>query len=294
MQLKRLMIMGLAAMAMVTTTQAAVSGTVKENIEIQISEDEIIVKEIGSTVTILKEDEEGYLVAISDDTTEYIDKEMIELSGVLTYTTASSTKLREAANPDADIARYLEEGVMVIALERQDDFYKVKVDDKVGYIYKSQIDEANLESLPYSKTEYVAEKEAETTTNSKEEVTTVSKGEEIVEYAKQFLGGRYVYGGNNLSTGVDCSGFTQQVMKNFNIKLERSSRSQYASNGVSVSVKNIQPGDLVFYAANGRTIDHVAIYAGDGQIIHASEPRTGIKMSKLNYGKTIVGVKRVV
>ena len=118
-------------------------------------------------------------------------------------------------------------------------------------------------------------------------------GEEVIGYAKQFLGNPYVYGGNSLTKGVDCSGFVQQVFKNFDIQLTRSSRSQYASDGYKVSKNDLLPGDLVFYGYNGH-IDHVAIYAGEGEIIHASTPKTGITMGDLYYGKPIIGTKRVI
>ncbi len=120
-----------------------------------------------------------------------------------------------------------------------------------------------------------------------------SKGEEIVALAKKYIGGKYVYGGTSLETGVDCSGFTQQIMKKNGISIERTSRGQYATNGIKVSVSDVKPGDLVFYGKNGVTVDHVAIYAGDNKIIHASDSKSGIKMSNLYYGKPIIGVKRV-
>lgn len=201
---------------------------------------------------------------------------------IFSKTTAVETKLREVASATGDIIKYLNEGVSVEVLEKYGDFYKVEVDHLQGYIYKTQIETEGLENVK------------DVTPVVKEEtVVSISKGEQIVKTAKQYLGGKYVYGGNNLETGVDCSGFTQQIMKKCGITIERSSRSQYASSGVKVSVSNIKPGDLVFYGKNGVTVDHVAIYAGDNQIIHASDSKSGIKMSNLYYGKPLIGVKRV-
>ena len=103
----------------------------------------------------------------------------------------------------------------------------------------------------------------------------------IVAYAKQFLGNPYVYGGTSLTNGADCSGFTQSVFAHFGITTGRSSRDQ-AAKGKEISLSAIQPGDLLFYAS-GSYINHVAIYIGDGKIIHSSNPTTGITITKYNY-----------
>jgi len=103
----------------------------------------------------------------------------------------------------------------------------------------------------------------------------------VVAYAKQFLGNRYVYGGTSLTNGTDCSGFTMSVYSHFGIGIGRSSRNQ-ANNGRTISVDSVQPGDLIFYASGG-TINHVAMYIGDGQVVHASTAKTGIVISNMYY-----------
>lgn len=103
----------------------------------------------------------------------------------------------------------------------------------------------------------------------------------IVAYAKQFLGNPYVYGGTSLTNGADCSGFTQAIYANFGIKTGRTSRDQ-ADNGRAIAVSAVQPGDLLFYAS-GDYINHVALYIGNGQVIHASNSTTGIIISPYNY-----------
>ena len=104
----------------------------------------------------------------------------------------------------------------------------------------------------------------------------------IVNYAIQFVGNPYVYGGTSLTNGADCSGFVQSIMKNFGISLPRTSRDQ-ANSGRGISSSEMRPGDLVFYAGSGGTINHVAIYIGNGQVCHASNAKTGIKISTWNY-----------
>lgn len=103
----------------------------------------------------------------------------------------------------------------------------------------------------------------------------------VVAYAKQFLGNPYVYGGTSLTDGADCSGFTQAVYAHFGISTGRSSRDQ-AARGKEIAVSEAQPGDLLFYAS-GSYINHVAMYIGGGQVIHASNPKTGICISPSNY-----------
>lgn len=110
------------------------------------------------------------------------------------------------------------------------------------------------------------------------------KRKEIVNYAKQFVGNPYVYGGTSLTRGTDCSGFTMSVYKKFGINLPRTSSSQ-ATVGRSVGVSGMQPGDLIFYTHGTSRINHVAMYIGNGMVVHASTRKTGIKFSKYNYSK---------
>lgn len=103
----------------------------------------------------------------------------------------------------------------------------------------------------------------------------------IVAHAKQYLGYPYLYGGTNLNTGTDCSGFTQAIFANFDIVTGRSSRDQ-ALKGKTIAMADIQPGDLLFYAS-GDYINHVALYIGGGEVIHASNSTTGVIISPYNY-----------
>lgn len=105
---------------------------------------------------------------------------------------------------------------------------------------------------------------------------------EIVTYALQFVGNRYKYGGTNPNTGVDCSGFTSYVMRHAaSVELPHSSSGQ-SRVGRVVSSSEMRPGDIICYGS-GKKINHVALYIGNGQIVHASTERTGIKVSRWNY-----------
>ena len=117
-------------------------------------------------------------------------------------------------------------------------------------------------------------------------------GEDIVAFATQWVGYPYKWGGNDLNTGVDCSGFTQQVYLNFGITLNRIADAQ-KQNGIRIaSVSEAKPGDLFFYGSSSYA-DHVAIYMGDGQVVHASSPSVGIIISPVSY-RTPVAIVRVI
>lgn len=113
----------------------------------------------------------------------------------------------------------------------------------------------------------------------------------IINYALQFVGNPYVYGGTSLTSGTDCSGFTQSVFANFGISLPRTAPAQ-GSVGNYVPLDNIQAGDLVLYGYNG-SITHVALYIGNGQVVHALNPSQGIAVTAYNL-EPIMTVRRVL
>lgn len=104
----------------------------------------------------------------------------------------------------------------------------------------------------------------------------------LVNYALQFVGGKYRAGGNDPHTGADCSGFVRYVMQHgAGVSMNRSSGDQ-SRQGTAISSSQMQPGDLIFYGS-GSSVNHVAMYIGNGQIVHASTYKTGIKVSNWNY-----------
>lgn len=105
---------------------------------------------------------------------------------------------------------------------------------------------------------------------------------QIANYAVQFVGNPYVWGGTSLTNGADCSGFTMSVMAHFGISLPHNSAAQ-ANCGRSISSSEMRPGDLIFYGGSSGSINHVALYIGNGQVCHASSAKTGIKISTWNY-----------
>ncbi len=151
--------------------------------------------------------------------------------------------------------------------------YEVLVSDKDGWL---KISTSQGEGYVQSNRATVIEK----TQEKVDENTKLRQG--VVNYALQFVGGRYVYGGTNPNTGVDCSGFTSYVMRHAaGVSLSHSSRAQ-SGQGRSISYAEAKPGDLLFYGGKGY-INHVGMYIGNGQIVHASTERTGIKISNATY-----------
>lgn len=154
-----------------------------------------------------------------------------------------------------------------------DGWVEISVDDSVGYISQDYVTLA--QALPTAKT-----------------IEQVKYGDgvsdvraSVVSYALQFVGNRYVWGGTSLENGVDCSGFTMRILGKYGISLPHSSRAQ-PSYGTKISASEAKPGDLFFYGS-GRSISHVAIYIGNGQIVHASNKRDGIKVSNAYYRNPI-------
>ena len=127
-----------------------------------------------------------------------------------------------------------------------------------------------------------AAKKKKSSTSNKITDTKVVTDNAVVNYALQFKGNPYVYGGTSLTKGADCSGFTQSIYKHFGVKLPRTASAQ-AKAGKYVPWNELKAGDLVFYSGNGgKSVTHVAIYIGNSKIIHASTPKGGIKVSTVN------------
>lgn len=123
--------------------------------------------------------------------------------------------------------------------------------------------------------------------------TSIELRKAIIDYAMQFLGNRYINGGQSLVTGTDCSGFTMYVLREFGYSISRVPQGQYTSAGRAISYSEVQPGDIICYSDNGVTCTHVAFYIGNGQILHAANSRDGVKISSATY-TNIFGVRNVI
>lgn len=180
---------------------------------------------------------------------------------------APSAKLHTSVSETSSIAERLGQGKTYKVLSYQEGWAKVDTGEAVGYLKVAG------QATVVETTKEKVDKEA-------------AFRKDVVDFALQFVGNRYVYGGSDPNTGADCSGFTSYVMRRMaGVSLSHSSVAQ-AGEGRPVSSGDMKPGDLLFYS-NGSRINHVAIYMGDGQIVHASSVKTGIKVSNWNYRQPV-------
>ncbi len=216
------------------------------------------------------------------------------------YVNSTTVNVRQEANTSSTIVTTVDLNTEVQVYSEENGWSKVKVNNVEGYISSSLLSNSKQEtsrsqstSRRTSSTKTTTKATSQTTTQTTN-VPASGNGSSIVATAKQYLGSKYTYGGSSPSTGFDCSGFTSYVFKQHGISLNRTAAAQY-SNGVAVSRANLQPGDLVMFGKSG--INHVAIYIGGGQIIHASTPSTGVRIDSLStgyYNNNYVGARRVL
>lgn len=205
-----------------------------------------------------------------------------ELKTTVAVANGETVYVRQEPNTDCRILKSLEEGQQLKAVEEddaQDGWVEVELEDEHGYI-----------SADYVDLKQVLDTAEKATQPENATVEGSSAGVSAARTAMQYVGGRYVWGGTSLTGGVDCSGFTMRIMAMYGVYLPHSSRAQ-AGCGKSVSLSELRPGDLVFYGRGG--INHVAIYIGGGQIVHAANSRDGIKISNVSY-QTPVCCRRVL
>lgn len=202
-----------------------------------------------------------------------------EVATVVAVVNTDALRIRTAPNTDSEILTQVPKGAELEYVETIDNWHKVLVDDETAYVAAEYADVVESLGTAVTMTELLYG----------QGVSDVRV--DLVEYAKQFLGNPYVWGGTSLTKGADCSGFVLSVFKKYGISLSHSSKAQ-SNEGTKISMSEAKPGDLIFYGNGKSNINHVAIYIGGGQVIHASSPKSGIKISKYNY-RTPVKVVRV-
>lgn len=190
------------------------------------------------------------------------------LKSTVAIVTTDVLNVREQPNTDCEIVDQIATDEEVPLIEDMGEWLKVDVDGEERYVKAEFVRVADVlkDALTMTEVQYG------------EGVSDVRVA--IVNYATQFVGNRYVWGGTSLTNGCDCSGFVLSVMANYGVYLPHHSGSQ-ALCGTRISADELQPGDLVFYG--GRRISHVAIYIGGGRIVHAANRRVGITISNLYY-----------
>ena len=228
-----------------------------------------ILETVGEWYKITSGEVTGYVKAEYVLTGEAARTRAMEVKYAVATINGSSVNLRVEPNTESSIWTTVPEGTELDLLEVTGDWVKVELDGDTCYVLGELVDLS--EQLPKAMTM----KEV----RYGQGVSDVRVA--LVNYACQFIGNRYVWGGTSLTKGVDCSGFTMKVYEKYGIYLPHnaSAQSQY---GTKISISQAQPGDLIFYSKGGR-INHVALYIGNGQVVHASSPKSGIKVSSYNY-----------
>lgn len=213
------------------------------------------------------------------------------------YVNVDVVRLRKEPNTTSEILDECIKNQEIKINKEEDNWCQVTVNGKNGYILKQYLSDKKVEITNRSSDVKRELKQEELQRETPVEVSTVSnKGTEIVDYAKKYLGVKYISGGGTPS-GFDCSGFTSYVYKNFGYTLSRSSVGQ-ASNGVEVAKSDLQLGDIVVFnnSANSK-IGHVGIYIGENQFIHASSPGDVVKITSLStsyYSTRYVTSRRIL
>ena len=213
-------------------------------------------------------------------------------------------KILEKGKKGARVIGEMKEGALCYVIaDKEEDYIYVESGDVRGFVKRKNLKLSNTEAednlLTKPESEYDLAKELVkpqdnkalyyTITSTKSGVPNGLVRNSIIEYASQFIGNPYVWGGTSLTHGADCSGFVQSIYAQYNVKLPRTSREQ-ATVGTAIAVEDAQPGDLIFYG-NGDRIYHVVIYAGDGKTVEAKSEKYGIVSANVNYSRAVRAVR---
>ena len=290
-------------------------------------EGEILGKLYDKSVGEFIEEDNGWYKITSGSVTGYVKAEYCvtgddavalakKVGNRIATVTTTTLKVREEPSLDATVLGLVPIQDQLLVTEELDNWVKVNIEEGDGYVsldyvtlstefVKAESREEEEARLAKEEAERKAALEAARKAEEKnrkaaksESSATTSEapvvyatggsalGQSVASYACQFVGNPYVYGGTSLTNGADCSGFVMSVYANFGVRLPHSSSGDRSVGTAVDGLANAQPGDIICYSG------HVAIYIGNGQIVHASTAKTGIKISDVNY-RTPLGVRRI-
>ena len=205
---------------------------------------------------------------------------------------STTVNVRKEASKDSEIIAQISQNTAVEVISDEGGWAKVKVNGKEGYIASNLLSDKKTEVTTSSRGSNETRKP---NTENKTTTSTPGKGATVVETAKKYIGYSYKYGASG-PTSFDCSGFTSYIFKLHGVSLSRTAKQQYG-NGTAVSRSDLQPGDLIMFGPSVSGINHVGIYIGGGQIVHAANPSRGVTIDTINsgyYNNNYVGARRVI
>lgn len=212
--------------------------------------------------------------------------EAVQPIQVVGYSTGNHVNIRVAPNTSCQVLGQVNLQDPLLLQGKQGNWYQIFYNGQVAWIFGDYVGSAELASVPEIEPVIAP-------------VMNGDKAQEIIQFAKQYIGTPYRYAGTALGKGVDCSGFTYSVMNHFGISLNRSSRDQ-VYNGRYVDKSQLQPGDLIFFDTNGGAnrgnISHVGLYIGEGNFIHSATNK-GVVINNLYesyYVRTYVKASRIL
>lgn len=275
-------------------------------------EAEVLGKLYNNGAATVLETLDGWYKVTSGNVTGYVSADYVivgdeelckEVSQRVGTIVDEAVRLRKEASTECDVLTLLAMYNKVTVLDESlEGWYKVQIGSYVGYVVKGYVAVETVYNYAESKEEEAARLAAEaeerrrqeeakkqqqsSTSNKKYNAPAGTSGQSVVDYAVQFVGNPYVWGGTSLTNGADCSGFVMKVYEAFGVSLPHSSY-KLRTVGYAVSASDVQPGDIICYSG------HVAIYMGDGKIVHASNRKDGIKISYNWQYKQVLAIRRI-
>ena len=285
------------------------------------TESEVVGKLYDKSVGDLLEEKDGWYKITSGNVTGYVSADycvtgeeaaaMVDEVGTRIATVNTTTlKVRQDPSTDSPVLGLVPIAEEVVVTEELDGWVKVSIEEGDGYVSDEYVDLrtdfVHAESKEEEEARLAAEEAARQAARKAAAAAAAAKkpsssgsgsttyavsggsemGQEVANYALQFVGNPYVYGGSSLTNGTDCSGFVMSVYANFGVSLPHSSTSDRSQGAAVDGLANAQPGDIVCYSG------HVALYIGNNQIVHASTSKTGIIVSQADY-KSVLAVRRI-